>query len=127
MFIVGMASWWYRDGWKHLISNILESLERLYDTFSLGLLVKTLFSPWRQISAGNVRGPIGVQIRAFFDRLVSRLIGGFIRTITLIIGTVSLCCAAIFGIIRVALWPIIPALPVVFLLCMLAGWVPWHL
>ena len=90
MFIAGMISWWYSVGWKRAAVDVWESIERLYDTFSLGLLLKTLFAPWRQISAGKVRGPIGVQLRAFFDRLVSRIIGGFIRIITLLIGVAAL-------------------------------------
>ena len=111
MFIVGMISWWYSVGWKRAAVDVWESIERLYDTFSLGLLLKTLFAPWRQISARKVRGPIGVQLRAFFDRLVSRIIGGFIRTITLLIGVAALCSMLLIGLLRLAIWPLVPVMP----------------
>ena len=113
MFIVGVISWWYSVGWKRAAVDVWESIERLYDTFSLGLLLKTLFAPWRQISAGKVRGPIGVQLRAFFDRLVSRIIGGFIRIITLLIGVAALCLMLLIGLLRLAIWPLVPAMPAV--------------
>ena len=97
-----------------MIVRVRESLLDVYDYFSLGLLLKTLFAPWRQISAGRVRGPLSVQLRAFFDRLVSRIIGGFIRTFVLIIGSI-------------VVWPLVPIFPVVAVFCAMAGWIPWHL
>ena len=72
MFVVGVYFWWYNTGWKKLIERVRESLLNVYDYFSLGLLLKTLFAPWRQISAGRVRGPLSVQLRAFFDRQIGR-------------------------------------------------------
>ena len=127
MFIVGMISWWYSVGWKRAAVDVWESIERLYDTFSLGLLLKTLFAPWRQISAGKVRGPIGVQLRAFFDRLVSRIIGGFIRIIALLIGVAALCLMLLIGLLRLAIWPLVPVTPAVMVVAAISGWVPWHL
>ena len=127
MFIVGMIAWWYSVGWKRAAVDVWESIERLYDTFSLGLLLKTLFAPWRQISAGKVRGPIGVQLRAFFDRLVSRIIGGFIRTITLMIGVVALCVMLLIGLLRLAIWPLIPFMPAAMVIAAISEWIPCHL
>ena len=61
---MGVYFWWYSTGWKKLIERVRESLLNVYDYFSLGLLLKTLFAPWRQISAGRVRGPL----QKFVDR-----------------------------------------------------------
>lgn len=127
MFVVGLISWWYSVGWRRMVASVWDSVERLYDTFSLGLLLKTLFAPWRQISAGQVRGPIGVQIRAFFDRLFSRVIGGFIRTVTLIVGLIALCVMLLVGLMRIVVWPLVPIMPLVMVLFAIVGWVPWHL
>jgi len=66
MFVVGLISWWYSVGWRRMVASVWGSVERLYDTFSLGLLLKTLFAPWRQISAGQGRGPIWGQISGVF-------------------------------------------------------------
>ena len=127
MFIVGLFSWWYGAGWVRCISAVRGGLASIYDYFSLDLLLRTLFSPFRQISAGAVRGPIGVQLRALVDNLISRIIGGIVRTIVIVIGSVTLLLSCILGLVRIALWPLVPVLPVVFIMFALAGWVPWQL
>ena len=127
MFVVGIFSWWYSAGWKMMIARVHESLLDVYDYFSLGLLLKTLFAPWRQISAGRVRGSLSVQLQAFFDRLVSRIIGGFIRTFVLIIGSIVVSAAAVIGLAKILVWPLVPIFPVMAVFCTMAGWIPWHL
>jgi len=109
------------------MTRVRDNLMSVYDYFSFDLLLRTLFSPFRQISAGKVRGPLGVQMRAFFDKLISRGIGGIIRATVIIFGLVTLFAAAIIGAIRLVLWPIIPLLPIVFVLLALTGWVPWKI
>ena len=125
MFIVGLFSWWYGAGWGRTVIAVRDNLLSLYDYFSLDLLLRTLFSPFRQISAGKVRGPIGVQLRALLDNLISRVIGAFVRTAVLIIGSVVLCFAACIGVLRMIVWPCVPALPFACAIAALLGWVPW--
>lgn len=124
MFIVGIVSWWYGAGWKSLIVRVREALLTVYDNFSLGLLLRTLFSPWRQISAGRVRGPLGVQIRAFFDRLISRIIGGIVRSVVLIFGSIAVLGVALVGLLRIVLWPLLPLFPIVATIWAITGWIP---
>lgn len=100
-------------------------LAGLADYFSFGLLLKTLFAPFRQIAAGSVDGPIGVKIRAFFDRLFSRMVGAVVRTIVLCIGVVSLVVTAIGGVFYVLLWGIVPLMPIIGLILMFTRWIPW--
>ena len=125
MFIVGLFSWWYGAGWLRCATVVRDNLLSAYDYFSLDLLLKTLFSPFRQISAGKVRGPLGVQLRAFVDNLISRVIGATIRTMVLIVGAVLLVVLSIVGLVRLIAWPLLPVVPVVSVLFTLSGWVPW--
>lgn len=127
MFIVGLFSWWYSAGWLRSVSAVRSSLASIYDYFSLDLLLRTLFSPFRQISAGSVRGPIGAQLRALVDNLISRVIGGIVRTIVIIVGSVTLLLSGVLGLLRIVLWPLVPVLPVVFVIFAIMEWVPWHL
>ena len=103
MFIVGLFSWWYGAGWLQRVQVVKERLSGLYDYFSIDLLIKTLFSPFRQISAGSVRGPIGVQIRAFFDQLISRTIGMIVRSLVIVSGSVTLVVSALLGLCAILL------------------------
>ena len=125
MFI-SLVTWWYSAGWAQQISQIKQRIDSLFDYFSIDLLIKTLFSPFRQISAGQVDGPLGVKLRAFGDRLISRRIGAMIRTAVLIVGVLAIVVTAIISILEVVIWGLLPILPFVGLVMALSGWVlPW--
>lgn len=124
MIIVWAFSWWYGAGWIAQFVRLRERLASSYDYFSIGLLARTLFSPFRQISAGKVNGPIGIKLRAFADRLISRVIGSIVRTVLIIIGIVWLAAQAIIGGIVLLVWAFIPFAPLAGFIGMLSGWVP---
>lgn len=127
MIIVGLFSWWYGAGWRQQALAVRDNLLTVYDYFSIDLLLKTLFAPWRQIAAGKVRGNISMQMRAWFDRLFSRVIGGIIRTVVMIVGIVSLLAMTVVGLLRLFVWPLVPVLPIVFVFLTMTGWVPWRI
>lgn len=127
MVIVGTLVWWYTKGFLDELSRVWQGLEKVYDYFSIDLLLKTLFSPFRQISAGRVRGPLAVQMRAFFDRLFSRLIGAVVRVTMIIIGSVWLLVMGFVSLGRLVLWLFLPFLPVLGLALSIGGFVPWKL
>lgn len=126
MFIVGLIGWWYGPGWRQRVSLVGERLAATLDFFSIDLLLRTLFSPFRQISAGGVRGPLGVQLRAFFDRLLSRLIGAGIRLVLILVGSLALVATVLIGGLVIILWAVVPLLPIVGFMLLLIGWVPWR-
>lgn len=104
-----------------------ERLANTVDYFSIDLLLRTLFLPFRQISAGHVNGPLGVKFRAFLDRIISRMIGGLIRSTMIIFGTAAIVVHSIVGGIVLVIWAFIPLLPVIGLILFTAGWMPWNL
>src|SRR6187402_2159283 len=113
MFIAGILSWWYGPGWRQRMSRLSEHLKSNMDYFSIDLLLRTFFSPFRQISAGKVNGPLGVQMRALLDRIISRVIGAFIRFTMIIIGSLAIGFHGLIGSIFLVLWAAIPLLPIV--------------
>lgn len=124
MIIVWAFSWWYGAGWLAQFARLRERLASSYDYFSIGLLLRTLFSPFRQISAGKVNGPIGVKIRAFADRLISRVIGAIVRLILIIVGAAWLATVAIVGALVLIVWLFVPFFPLIGFILMLSGWTP---
>jgi hypothetical protein len=116
MHLVALVSWWYGAGWVKQFLLLRSQVLRALDTFSIGLLLRTLFAPFRQISAAGVRGPLGVQLRAWFDRLVSRFVGAGVRMIVIGIGMVYLAGVFLFGLLRIVMWPLIPILPIIALI-----------
>lgn len=105
--------------------RVLERLAATADFFSIGLLLRTLFSPFRQISAGRVRGPLGVQLHAFFDRLISRLIGAMVRTAMIFTGGFVLGFHAFIGALAVIGWLLVPLVPLAGIVLASGGWMPW--
>ena len=124
MFMVSILSWWYGDGWRQRFMMLRESLAKTLDYFSLGLLLKTLFKPFREISAGKVRGPINIQMRALVDQLISRFIGAAVRSIVILIGCLVIILQLVWGMVVLAGWGLIPFLPVIGIGMTTSGWVP---
>lgn len=127
MFVIGLMSWWYGRGWRDAAMRAGRRLMSLEDYFSIDLLLRTLFSPYRQISASKVQGALGVQMRAFFDRLISRLIGAMIRLVTILIGLVAIVIYAVIGLLVLVLWAVVPLLPIAGIVLFVSGWIPWNL
>lgn len=127
MLLVGFVSWWYGAGWRNQIKEIELSIRRTSDFFSISLLLKTLFSPFRQISADVTGNDIGSRFRAWGDRMFSRVIGAFMRTFMIIFGLITLLLTLLIGLVRLVLWPAVPILPVVGLIVMISVGAPWKL
>ncbi|MGH7218588.1 MAG: hypothetical protein ACREGE_04060 [Candidatus Microsaccharimonas sp.] len=125
MFLVGLISWWYGRGWigqwKRMAGRFASTLE----FFSIGQLLSTLFSPFRQISAnaGN-DGSFPAVFRAFVDKLISRLIGSIIRFFTIIFGIITIILQAVYELVIVVAWWFLPLLPIVGFVLLALGWTP---
>jgi len=126
MFL-SFLSWWYGQGWRGLLDRISDRIVRLNDMFSLGMLVRTLFAPFRQIGVGEVRGSIDMKFQAWADRMVSRCVGAVVRTCTLLAGVVAILCVAAIGAVQLVGWLLLPLAPLFGLILSLAGWIPWQI
>lgn len=124
MFLVGLLSWWYGNGWRDRLTMTTKQLSSVAGFFSIGQLLSTLFSPFRQISAGSVQGPVDVKLRAWVDKLVSRFVGAFVRLMAIIAGLVILLVAVVVRSVILAGWPLLPVMIVGGILLTVIGWVP---
>lgn len=121
MVFFDMLLWWYGTAWVETLQAIQKRAATIFETFSIGLLARTLFSPFRQIDAGRVRGPIDVQLRSWFDRTFSRFFGAIVRSVMIVFGLLVLGAVFITSIAWAAIWLIIPILPVIGLIMALVG------
>jgi len=124
MFLVGIISWWYGRGLQGQISRIRDRLTATAGYFSIGQLLSTLFAPFRQISAGSVSGPVGAQLRAFFDKTISRLIGAIVRSFTILAGLIVMAVQVLVEAIVLVIWVVLPLFPIAGLILFVIGWVP---
>ena len=114
MLAVSFLQWWYSRGWMIYFQGLRERMRNLADFFSIGLLLKTLFQPFRQISANETGESGGLQgsLIAFFDRLLSRVIGFIVRICVIILGVIAMTLQLVFGLALAILWPCVPLLPI---------------
>ncbi|MBR3180538.1 hypothetical protein IKF63_00455 [Candidatus Saccharibacteria bacterium] len=111
MLVVSFLKWWYTRGFKDYFAKFVNLLKNAADFFSIRLLIRNFFSPFRQISAEKSSSlALGERLRAAGDYLLSCIIGAIIRFFILIIGIVIIFIQFIFGIIGAILWPLMPAL-----------------
>lgn len=125
MFLVGLISWWYGRGWIGQWQRVGSRLRSTLDFFSVGQLMSTLFSPFRQISAGaSADSGFGSAMRAMVDQLISRCIGAFIRFFTIIVGLLAITFQFVYEVLIMIIWWFLPILPVLGFILVAIGWVP---
>lgn len=123
MAITEMLLWWYAKGWGVFIQHIRVKLSNVTDFFSMSDLIRTLFQPFRQISAtsAGANSSLDLKFHMFIDRLVSRIIGFFSRLILLLIGTIIIILGGVFSLALIVLWPFVPLVPLAGIVLCITG------
>ena len=127
MVIISLLSWWYSEGWLEQISLTKRSFIKLADKFSIGMLLKTLFAPFRQISVGEQAGKTASLASVVADKLISRLVGSVMRLVMVFVGMLALIIYAIISLLRLAGWPLLPLAPVLGLILMVSVGASWKI
>ena len=122
MFIVSLVGWWYLSGWGWLTREISKRLDSIRQSFSVSILIRTLFFPWKQIQTPST-------FRNFFqsaiDNLISRFIGTSVRIFMLIGAFFSVVFVLIIGLACLIIWPVLPMLVVILPIMTFAGVELW--
>lgn len=121
MLLTTFFGWWYGVGWLTLSRKVGGRVNGVLHFFSVGQLITSLFAPFRQISAGQVNGPLGVKIRAWGDKQFSRFIGAAVRLILIFCGLVAASFYAVTGFFMLLIWPLLPAAPLIGIILMIVG------
>jgi hypothetical protein len=118
--IFELFQWWYGAGLKKTAKNTAELTIRISRTFSVPILLRTLFSPWRKISSLGAK-TLEDKVRASVDNLVSRFVGFTTRFLVLIAATLMMGLVAVSGILLTIIWPFTPLLIVYFIIRSITG------
>ena len=117
MLATAFISWWYGAGWKLVVEHAKRRLDRTLASFSVPTLIKTLFAPWKRITANPGAG-LQAHFQAGVDNAISRLVGFTIRFFVLIAAALSMAAMAAAAALQAVLWPLVPLL-IVF--CIIRG------
>jgi hypothetical protein len=114
MLMLQLFAWWYVRGWQDIARASGTRLIRVAHLFSVPILMRTLWAPWRRIIT-YPGASIDAKLRAIGDNLVSRAIGFTVRLLVLITAALILLLTATVGLIVILLWPLIPPAALFFL------------
>jgi hypothetical protein len=104
-------SWQFFDIPKNILKAWKNFLRFGFFYFSIPLLLKTLFSPWRRYIWFYPRGfDIGKYLEVWISNLMSRIIGAMMRIFLIIFGVIYEIFIFFVGAIVFSGWLILPVL-----------------
>lgn len=112
--------WWYGPGWLDAWKNCFTWVKNVEQAFSVDVLLKTLFSPWKRIISSPGRS-IDEKFRGLIDNLISRTVGFMVRLMVLVIALVMIAVMAVAGLVLAILWPVMPLLSLGLIIWGIAG------
>ncbi len=102
-FFPTMVLWWYGNG----ILDLFEFLKALFSyiegLFSIEILLKTLFAPWKRLVSGRRPGLEGFRDWAL-DNFVSRSVGFLLRLALIFIFFISVTFYLFFSVLAIIFW-----------------------
>jgi hypothetical protein len=112
MLFIEFFQWWYGSGWAQAAKGAVSLIRKVELSFSIGVLLRTLFSPWKMIVTNPGRS-LDAKMRAMIDNLISRTVGFFVRIFSLLAAIVMMSIAAVIGLVVAVTWPLIPVLIII--------------
>lgn len=108
-----MVTWHFLEMPKEMLSAWKNFLAFNLNFFSVPLLLKTFFSPWRRYKLSYEKGlNIGKNLEVFISNLIFRLFGAIIRTCLIFIGLVAEFFIFVLGLVLFFCWILLPFLVV---------------
>lgn len=118
MVLVYLLGWWYSRGWGWAVTSILSKIKDINETFSIPILLRTWFAPWKQI---QTQATFRNFFQAAIDNLVSRFVGSMVRGTMMFGALLSSLAVFAFAVAVLVVWPLIPVLVIVFPLISING------
>ncbi|MFH1509568.1 MAG: hypothetical protein ABID67_00245 [Candidatus Nealsonbacteria bacterium] len=101
--------WWLKETPSKLILAWKNFLLFSFNYFSVVLLFKTLFSPWRRYKSSYSGGfDINKYLESFISNLIFRILGAIFRSILIILGLIVEAFILVIGFFILVLWILSP-------------------
>ena len=103
--------WHFVDAPRALVKGWGNILWFNANYFSVGMLLKTFFAPWKGIAWQKNRGfNIGNVIEVAFSNIISRVIGAVVRAPIILIGLAGMIGIFVVGVALLLFWFLLPML-----------------
>ena len=107
MIALEILTWWYSQGWLQVAKNAQSRFLKVSYLFSVPILLRTLFAPWRRIIT-YPGASIEAKFHAMGDNMVSRVVGFSVRILVLFSASIMLLLTAAAAAVQLIVWPLIP-------------------
>jgi len=104
-------AWHYGEAYRDIIRLWTNFLWFFGNFFSLTLLIKTFFAPWKRIKEGRgARFSLKNIAEAVVTNTVMRLVGALMRSAVILVGSIAVLAVFWLGILLIAVWTLLPLL-----------------
>jgi hypothetical protein len=107
MLVMAFLQWWYGPGWRDAGTRLAAKMRETYLWFSVPILLKTLFAPWRRITSPP-GSTLEQKVRALTDNALSRVVGFNVRVLAILAAGFLMLFYAVGGGLLLLLWPALP-------------------
>lgn len=102
--------WWFSVVPKKIIYIGSKSLKRAFEFFSISLLLKSLFSPWKRDETDTSNMSLDDRLRVLMMNVVSRLVGAVVRLGTIFVGLIIIIATFLATLLGVLIFIFIPVI-----------------
>jgi hypothetical protein len=112
-------AWHYSRGIKSLLEIWVNYLWFVWNFFSVRLLIKTLFKPYRKIN--EYTKLIDIENESKIVTFIMSLVGFVLRSVVIVVGISAALLILIFGLSLFILWFLLPFILLIILITGVAG------
>jgi hypothetical protein len=107
--------WHYGRAFSDIFQNCRNLLWFLFHFFSIGLLVRTFFSPWKRMDINPIKHEeMSDRLSRLVVNMLMRCVGVLMRSIVILIGVCALVVTACAEVTFTGIWIILPFLILAF-------------
>lgn len=113
--VLAFFLWWFKYVPGRAWSIAKSIMAKLFDFFSIKLLLSTLALPWRRDETDLSQLPLDLKMRVWAMNLMSRLIGFVIRSITIFMGLMAIFLVFLASLIFIMIFCLLPVFSIVMI------------
>jgi hypothetical protein len=117
--------WWYGEALKRMLVYFRAFLLLAFDFFSVRILLKTFFAPWKRDIASAAGMALEGKMKIFVLNLISRFIGMAVKSLTLFAFIIFFAFLLVVEVLVFLSWfffPLLSLLGLIYGLSLILGW-----
>lgn len=114
--VLVFAGWYFKQIPARIIKYLKVWLLHLFDLFSIEIILKTYFAPWKRDVLSTKGLSLNNKIRVWWMNIISRMVGAFIKTATLVAFLVSFAGWLVFSFLFFFGWLVFPVIFIISLI-----------